>query len=603
MKKLLTGVVSIATSLLLAFSGAACSGEKESEHEALILTTYCRGYQNFDKALKAKYPEINIEYVSYKGKDATDYALTQLRANDIPDIFCISAPSVGSLQKENLYNLAGEDFIKNMNMGILNNVKVDGGIYLLPTGTTLLGIYYNKTLFEEHGWQAPNSMKELRELVPQIKEAGVKVAENYTQYTGASFQLLFDTSAPQYFTTLTGVNWMNNFLDGTTTATGNLESVVDRFQEWIDLGMITTGEEEDIPEADRHLNSKTSERFKEGNTAFILTNSAYDWAENSDGTGDQYGMIPFLSEDGTNNIIVTYGSSYYGISNKLKGQKLKDALKVMEFMYSEEGLTALNGSVSNSISTLKGGGISEDSPLYDLAKLVDDGKSMAFVQTGWDIYMDSIGSLVMDFTKGNIKKADLLSYIDALPKSLPALATVEEDLTKQQVAQIVGAAYAEATGADLALISIGDFHGFGATGADGLKEDGENSDGVNAKLYKSVTLDTNVVCTFNPLGWKNAISTLTLTGAQIKGYAQRGFFYKTAPTSFEYLIVKPDGMELDDEKTYTVAVSTEYKSRDEDRKTEGNLTPTNKIGQDAIIAYVQKLGTINSKTIVWKKSA
>lgn len=564
----------------------SCQTKKDVvEDSTITMCTYTRQYGDFEQTLHEVYPDVDIEFVSYKGSNATDYAITQLKANDIPDIFCISAPPVDELQTQNLYDMSKESFLQNFSNSIIKDLSIDGGVYLVPTTISLLGIYYNKTLFDKHNWKVPNSLNELEELVPKILEAGVRVAENYNQYYGTSFAHFFDVNA-EYFTSLNGIKWMKDFLSGKQTAKGNLEECVTNFQKWIDLGMFSADEES-------YSISSARDKFKEGNTAFLLPNTNLDFYQNADNTGDEYGLIPFLSQDGTKNRIVTLGSAYYGISKKLADnpKKLENALKVLSFIATKEGQDVLSNSVSNTIYSLKTEGVSIDSPLYEVTKLVDKGETFPYVQTGWENYMSVFGEDVLEMVKGNIDGTELLQKLDDLyteikeNDGLPKLADVSEDLEKDDVAQLVGTAFAKATDADCALISMGEFHGHGI----------ENSKGINAKIYSKVKLDKNVICTFNPLGWTSKINTVTLTGAQINEWLEEGFYYKTQTKSYPYKLIKKEGMTLEDDKTYKVAIVIEFNERIEI----GNMTSTDLVGQTVLEEYVKSLKTLSKETIRW----
>ena len=50
---------------------------------------------------------------------------------------------------------------------------VDGQLYSLPSEVETLVLYYNQTLFEENGWEAPTTLEELMTLAAEIDEAGV----------------------------------------------------------------------------------------------------------------------------------------------------------------------------------------------------------------------------------------------------------------------------------------------------------------------------------------------------------------------------------------------------------------------------------------------
>lgn len=570
------------------------------EHPTLTLTTRSTSdYHAFLEALHEVYPEVNIELISYAGYNTTEYSNVQLKAQDISDIFVMSYAPVSDLQKNNLLDLSGYDFISNINAKSLSDLSIDGAVYLLPTSMSLIGCYYNKTLFEEHGWSVPNSLEELEALIPQIEAAGVKVSEYCSQFDGAQFGIFFDTNAPEYFTTLEGISWIQGYLNGTEKATGNLEGAVERYQHLVDIGFVNVGE---TPTKD----SDTKNRFKEGNTAFLVTIGSMSFTENDDGTGDQYAMLPFLSEDGSNNTIVATPGFYIGLNKNLADDpaKLEDALKVMSFIASSKGQKAL-ATNANQVSPIAGETLDESSPLYEMSKLVDEGKYMNMIYSGWEDYVVGIGKEIMKLLTGEITGEELLTYMDELQSEVQSnggvtgIAEVEETLDKKEVAQIVGAAFAEATGADCALISIGDYHPNTELDEDGHAKAGyENSYGVNGKIYAGLTLDEyQTVSTFNPLNANSNISVMTLTGKQIKEYAQEGYFNNEKDTTpFEYVLVTKEGTELDDDTTYTVAVSHESDTR----AAEGNLTETECNSREAIVNYIKKLGVINSESVIWK---
>ena len=51
--------------------------------------------------------------------------------------------------------------------------KTDGVLYSIPDEIETLVLYYNKTLFEENGWEAPTTMDELMTLSQTIADAGI----------------------------------------------------------------------------------------------------------------------------------------------------------------------------------------------------------------------------------------------------------------------------------------------------------------------------------------------------------------------------------------------------------------------------------------------
>ena len=49
----------------------------------------------------------------------------------------------------------------------------NGKLYSIPSEIETLVLYYNKTLFEQNGWEPPKTLDELTALAEQIDAAGV----------------------------------------------------------------------------------------------------------------------------------------------------------------------------------------------------------------------------------------------------------------------------------------------------------------------------------------------------------------------------------------------------------------------------------------------
>lgn len=580
-----------ATPFVLAGLGSltGCSASGSSKAQALTMTTCSGDYKAFSEALTAAHSDVELEFSSYAGKNTTQYIMIQMEAQDCPDVVINTFANSGELQKENLLDLSGEECVSNIRMKLLDDVQVDGAAYLIPSNVSFFGPYYNKTLFEKNGWSVPASRKELEELVPKIKAAGVTVSEVTTQFPGSAFAFLWDIMAPEFTSTLEGKEWMSKFLAGEAKATGTLEPYFQAIEDLKSMGMFNI--DENLKQDTEAVN-----RFKEGNTAFLVTVSNQSFTQNEDGTGDEYRIMPWLSTDGSNNIIVTNVSRYYGLNKKLEddSDKLERGLKVMEFLGTEEGQESLITN-TNTISPLKNAAVDDSNPLHDVAAMVDEGKSMNMIYSGWEAVVADMGVAALSYLKGSMSVAELLAQFDELIEASLANGSGEtfgkatENLELEQVAQLCGACFADAVSADCALISLGAFHGFGM----------ENKYGCNGKIYADIELTSDTICTFNPLGWAEPISILTAKGSSIKQWAEEGFFNadnEGDDESYTYVLVTKEGAELDDDTDYTVAVTTEFGSRAE----EGNLTTTEVAGQDALEAYLKNLGEVNSSTIAWK---
>ncbi len=97
--------------------------------------------------------------------------------SDMPDLvnawgqpsFLNQVIDAGLLAELNPADYADYDFIS----GSLDGFSKDGKLYGLPRNTDVMGFYYNKAIFEENGWEVPETYSDLIALGIEIKETGL----------------------------------------------------------------------------------------------------------------------------------------------------------------------------------------------------------------------------------------------------------------------------------------------------------------------------------------------------------------------------------------------------------------------------------------------
>ena len=193
-KNLPRRLLALSVSLILLLS--ACTSkdtgkppDAQSSGGSALTWTRWNGFDSFLELASRTYPEIELEITAYAGANRTGYSWVQMRADDIPDIFISSQIIDEDLAKERLVDLANYDFVDGLSTALLDQVAIDGGIYALPVNNVMYGIYYNKTLMEEH-------------------------------------------------------NWERDFLSGKTTAAGAWEGTMDYIQKYVDIGMFNADPED-----------------------------------------------------------------------------------------------------------------------------------------------------------------------------------------------------------------------------------------------------------------------------------------------------------------------------------------------------------------------
>ena len=411
-----------------------------SDHEPITMQVPYRNITTFVDMVHEQYPEINLEFIPYNGANMTTYLTDELKSGDMPDIYVTTNYVPGRFDlSEHLIDLSSYSFTNNYSEIRLREVSDNGAIYLLPTYFTCLGITYNKTLLEENGWELPNSLEELRELAPKVKEAGYNLALTQIALPGYGFQYLC------------------NILDmnGKTTVADSpdMKEALSVLDTWKELGLLNA-------DGDLKDDDGTKKMMAEGNTLFMLGST------NVFGEGEsecEFGLMPYLSEDGTQNALILNISRYVGLNKRLEEpgneQKLDDALHVMEVLSTVEGMRSLNEKFANtSLLPLHDYEIPEDSYYKQVEDDLNSGATAPFIYSGWENLVVPVGNVVIDYIKGEKTLDDIIEAFDSNQHLIEdvtanAYTTVTEELSTDDCARLVGICFAKATGADLALIS------------------------------------------------------------------------------------------------------------------------------------------------------
>ncbi len=128
--------------------------------------------------LRSQGANVELEY----NVDAHEVLQPMMVAGNPPDIVMVQtaffnhfeAIQAGAFQKINdllqttVLN-SGKTVYEAANAGLVESLKVGEDYYLLPTNMNVGGLYYNKAMFDEHGWEIPDTWDEFIELCETIK--------------------------------------------------------------------------------------------------------------------------------------------------------------------------------------------------------------------------------------------------------------------------------------------------------------------------------------------------------------------------------------------------------------------------------------------------
>ena len=139
-----------------------------------------------------------------------------------------------------------------------------GNLYGVSPTAEVVGVYYNKTLFEANGWAVPATFDEFEALLATIKAAGVTPI-SFGSLDG--WNAIHEFSAVQHL--LVSLDYINNFVYGVNNVsfdTPENQEAARVMQDWVDKGYFTDG----FPGIGYDDSNKT---FKTGEGAMTITGS------------------------------------------------------------------------------------------------------------------------------------------------------------------------------------------------------------------------------------------------------------------------------------------------------------------------------------------
>ena len=587
MKKAVSACL-VLTCITTGLAGCQKADKTSEKQEALTFMAPYMDVDSFIEEVHKTYPEINLEVIPYSGANTTVYLNTILKENDLPDICTLTLYDPDQLDlSDKMLDLSGYAFTDNYVESRLKEVSDDGAIYMLPSAYNCFGITYNKTLLKKHGWTLPQSFAELEQLAKEAEEAGVQLCLPQIQYPGYGFQYLCNIADTGFLSSLDGRQWQKDYLSGKANVsdTKAMMDSIEYIRKWKELGMLDGSKSDPIDDA------ITREDFIKGNTLFML--GSQNGITDSDATTDEFGLMPYLSEDGSKNVYILSVGRYYGLNKRLEDdpEKLEDALKVMEVLSTVEGTSSLYPETSLKASLLPFKDAKADDTYYgDIAAAINAGNTAPLIYTGWENTLVTTGTKMLEYMQGKAALEEVVKQLDDDQESVvnnkpEVITTVTKEISQENCAKLIGRCFAEATGSDLALVSLGKW-----ISGNGLNQ---NNDGVSGKLYeKDITVDD--LSAILPTGWSRTIQTVSLTGKQIQDLYKEGYDAAGTGNNYSYVLVSPAGLE--DDKTYQVAIS----GISEKLAAETEVTDSGIVGMDAAKKFFGKFESLSEADAEWK---
>ncbi len=524
-------------------------------------------FRNFTQAVKSSAPDMSLNIEYYSGSNPSGYISRRLASSDPPDIVYFSIIPTEEFQKEYLLDISGYDFLKNYNVSMVNQRDVDGAVYVLPANYSIFCMMYNKTMFEEHGWEVPTTHSELISLCKQIREEEPELIPitHAGSMAGTYWRLIGEMAQCGFLSTRDGMLWQEKFVAGEASFEEGFGDTIDKLQELIDAGAFDIADKEaknnDV--TDNLLNRKAA-------MAFVIAGYAYLVPQLKE-CQDEIGGFPYLG-DTSGQQFLNFSVNNVGISKKLSEpgneKKLEAALKVMEYLSTEEGQNAMHVAVTD-VSPLAGSVPSEEFPPYkDVWDVFGSGSAAPYILEGYEDIWVEAGMFIKNelFTSGSLDglsgEMDELhkQALDSKSNTAVSIAAVPEDLTHAQTVQLMADLLLNA-GSDVAVVSDG-----------GAKDGVPNTGGVSGRLFAG-ELNHDSYTTCIPGNSSKTLVKLTLTGEELFRLLENGrtMTYEDKSAVFDYYwagmdakmengkivsAVLSDGRTVEKDGKYTVIISS-----------------------------------------------
>lgn len=500
-----------------------------------------------EAAIESKFPEVDV--VTWEEAGATNLrAWAEIRGehDELADIL-FSAFTIGD--SEYFYDLSGESFTIRYNLHSLNDLSSEGKLNQLPVSSSVNGIFYNKTLFEEHGWKIPATLDEFYMLCDTIMAEGIRPFVPCLKYSlqevgmGLSSRLVFSSSdkTVQY----------EKFVKGEASCKGLLEPYYETLKELYERGII---QEEDFS------SSLTQNRYAlyDGKIAMLPGNLDMYTLYEEEKPDCEIDFIGYFTDTPNERWMQMVPGRNMGLSQKaMEDPKKKQLLlDIFDFLSTNEGQAVLFECFTG-ISSVKSYQTTFKDEFWDIKNCMENGRIF---------FADSFGTVndnatVKEWVMGVMTMDEILDATDQFP-AWDALGPLQEEpfgtasqtFTILETSNYVADTMRKVTGADIALVLHSYYY-----------------KGNYAKIYQGDILMPNRFY-LRGLSSEDALTTYEITGDSLKELMEHPIvngeeinaMYAFSGLNMEYApwydmnhnvrkLTLEDGSEIDGEALYKVA--------------------------------------------------
>lgn len=124
----------------------------------------------------AQYPDVTLDF-QHVSSENSQYAqkLTLLaNAGELPDLFYLQPPITLMASNGYLAEISGIDAVKALPETYQSSYSYEGGVHAYCPDAWIGGVFYNKTMFEDHNLEVPKTYDDFLNICKTLSDAGIK---------------------------------------------------------------------------------------------------------------------------------------------------------------------------------------------------------------------------------------------------------------------------------------------------------------------------------------------------------------------------------------------------------------------------------------------
>ena len=178
MRKRAMSVLLVAAMITGTMTGTAVMVKADDEPVTLTVlagqSTTDAGIEDMiDEALAEKYPNITLEWECVDWGNDFQPKMQQYMQSGLPDIMIGKAQDVSTYAPQGVLGEIDSTYLDRGMDAARENVTIDGKTYGLVYNAMYQGVYYNKAMFKENGWEIPKTLDDLQAIIDDCKEKGI----------------------------------------------------------------------------------------------------------------------------------------------------------------------------------------------------------------------------------------------------------------------------------------------------------------------------------------------------------------------------------------------------------------------------------------------